>query len=303
MFILELKDVVKQDEEHRALDHVSINIPKNCIYGLLGPNGAGKTSLIRIINQITAPDSGTVLLNGEKLKPEDVYNIGYLPEERGLYKKTKVEEQIVHLARLKGLSKTQAKEKAHYWLEKFGIENWKNKHIEELSKGMQQKIQFIITVIHEPPLLILDEPFSGFDPINAEILKKEILELKDKGATVILSTHNMNSVEELCDEITLINSSKVVLQGDVTTIKKDFKKNIYKVIAENNTLPKVNDYYSIIETRKTRIGFEYTIKKTGEISNNKLIEIISQYCEIESFEEILPSMHEIFIESVTKKQP
>ena len=303
MFILEIKDVVKQYAEHRALDHVSINIPKNCIYGLLGPNGAGKTSLIRIINQITAPDSGTVLLNGEKLKPEDVYNIGYLPEERGLYKKMKVEEQIVYLARLKGLSKTQAKEKAHYWLEKFGIENWKNKHIEELSKGMQQKIQFIITVIHEPPLLILDEPFSGFDPINAEILKKEILELKDKGATVILSTHNMNSVEELCDEITLINSSKVVLQGDVTTIKKDFKKNIYKVIAENNTLPKVNDYYSIIETRKTRIGFEYTIKKTGEISNNKLIEIISQYCEIDSFEEILPSMHEIFIESVTKKQP
>ena len=303
MFILEIKDVVKQYAEHRALDHVSINIPKNCIYGLLGTNGAGKTSLIRIINQITAPDSGTVLLNGEKLKPEDVYNIGYLPEERGLYKKMKVEEQIVYLARLKGLSKTQAKEKAHYWLEKFGIENWKNKHIEELSKGMQQKIQFIITVIHEPPLLILDEPFSGFDPINAEILKKEILELKDKGATVILSTHNMNSVEELCDEITLINSSKVVLQGDVTTIKKDFKKNIYKVIAENNTLPKVNDYYSIIETRKTRIGFEYTIKKTGEISNNKLIEIISQYCEIDSFEEILPSMHEIFIESVTKKQP
>ena len=200
MFILEIKDVVKQYAEHRALDHVSINIPKNCIYGLLGPNGAGKTSLIRIINQITAPDSGTVLLNGEKLKPEDVYNIGYLPEERGLYKKMKGEEQIVYLARLKGLSKTQAKEKAHYWLEKFGIENWKNKHIEELSKGMQQKIQFIITVIHEPPLLILDEPFSGFDPINAEILKKEILELKDKGATVILSTHNMNSVEELCDE-------------------------------------------------------------------------------------------------------
>lgn len=215
MYLIDALDIIKEYEGHRALNGVSVQIPENSIYGILGPNGAGKTTLIRIINHITAPDSGTVLFDNHPLNAEDVKHIGYLPEERGLYKKMKVGEHIVYLAQLKGVSRNEAKRRMKKWITRFEIDRWEKYRIEELSKGMQQKIQFITTVIHEPRLLIFDEPFSGFDPINTELLKREILELKKGGATIIFSTHNMSSVEELCDEITLINRSQVVLQGEV----------------------------------------------------------------------------------------
>ncbi|TAG61464.1 MAG: ATP-binding cassette domain-containing protein, partial [Runella slithyformis] len=223
MNILETHDVVKQYAEHRALDGVSIAIPKGSIFGLLGPNGAGKTSLIRIITQITAPDAGRVLFEGQPLRPDHIRQIGYLPEERGLYKKMKVGEQLLYLAQLKGLSEKQAMEKLKIWFKKFDIKTWWGKNVEDLSKGMQQKIQFVATVMHEPELIILDEPFSGFDPINANLIKDEILELKEKGSTIIFSTHRMESVEELCDHITLINKSKVVLNGSKKEVKDQFK--------------------------------------------------------------------------------
>lgn len=229
MYYLEAHDVVKQYGSHRALDGVSVQVPKGCIYGLLGPNGAGKSSLIRIINRITAPDEGQVFINGRVSVADDVFNIGYLPEERGLYKKMKVGEHIIFLAQLRGLSKEDAVQKTQYWLKKFDILSWQGKKVEELSKGMQQKIQFIATVIHEPDLYILDEPFSGFDPVNTELLKKELLDLKAKGKTIILSTHNMESVEELCDEISLINKSRVVLNGNVKEIRARYRKHIFKL--------------------------------------------------------------------------
>ena len=239
MYFLETKNVIKQYADHLALNSVSICVPENNIFGLLGPNGAGKTTLIRIINQITAPDSGEVLLNGNPLKQEDVHKIGYLPDERGLYKKMKVGEQVLYLAQLKGMSKKDAKIRMNHWFDKFGISDWSNKKVEELSKGMQQKIQFITTVLHEPKLLILDEPFSGFDPVNAELLKKEIMELKEAGATIIFSTHNMGSVEDLCENITLINRSKAVLQGRVDDIRQQMKKHIFCVRVANETfIPK-----------------------------------------------------------------
>ena len=222
-YFLECKNIVKQYTGHRALDDVSIAVPKGCIYGLLGPNGAGKTSLIRIINQITKPDSGTVLFDGELLGQKHIKNVGYLPEERGLYKKMKVGEQAVYFARLRGMNKMDAEKKLLQWFRKFEIEKWWNKKVEELSKGMQQKIQFIVTIVHEPELLIFDEPFSGFDPINVDLLKKEILHLKEKGTTIIFSTHNMSSVEELCDYISLINNGKNILSGEINEIKNNFK--------------------------------------------------------------------------------
>ena len=230
MYFLEIKDVVKQYTGHLALDHVSLNIKENSIYGLLGPNGAGKTSLIRIINQITHPDSGEVLMQGKPMTIEDVRNIGYLPEERGLYKKMTVSDHIIYLARLRGMSKSDAKAKMLYWLDRFQLMDWKNKKIESLSKGMAQKVQFIATVIHSPKLLVFDEPFSGFDPVNADILKREILNLHKEGSTIIFSTHNMSSVEEVCQEITLIDKSRVVLQGNVNEIRQQFKKNIFNIV-------------------------------------------------------------------------
>lgn len=296
--ILEAENVVKQYAGHRALDGVTINIPENKIYGLLGPNGAGKTTFIRIINQITAPDEGTILLNGKSLREEDVMNIGYLPEERGLYKKMKVEELIVYLARLKGMTKSAAKDRMYYWLQKFEIENWKNKKVEELSKGMQQKIQFITTVMHEPKIIILDEPFSGFDPVNAELLKKMIIELKESGATIILSTHNMNSVEEMCDEITLINKSKVMLQGEVNDIRKQFKKHLFKVIVSEDIFHPDNDYYTIVETQKKSSGIINILKANEGVSNSGIITSLASNYNIECFEEMLPSMQEVFIDVV-----
>ena len=274
-------------------------MPHGKIYGLLGPNGAGKTTLIRIINRITAPDSGEVFLNGQLSSQSDIYNIGYLPEERGLYKKMKVKEHALFLAELKGLKKQEANQRIDEWFEKFDITSWKDKKIEELSKGMQQKIQFITTVIHDPQLLILDEPFSGFDPVNAELLKKEILELKAKGKTIILSTHNMESVEELCDEITLINKSQVVLQGNVKEIRNKYKKHIFTVIVNGSEFDLSSDLFSL-ESKESHTDItKVKIKKLEDSSNSQILREITDKYEVISFEEELPSMNEIFIQTVT----
>ncbi|MBF0576247.1 ABC transporter ATP-binding protein [Dysgonomonas sp. GY617] len=299
MIYLEVRNIIKQYAGHRALNDVSIKVPQGKIYGLLGPNGAGKTTLIRIINRITAPDSGEVFLNGHLSAQSDIYNIGYLPEERGLYKKMKVKEHALFLAELKGLKKQEANRRIDEWFEKFDITSWKDKKIEELSKGMQQKIQFITTVIHDPHLLILDEPFSGFDPVNAELLKKEILELKSKGKTIILSTHNMESVEELCDEITLINKSQVVLQGNVKEIRNKYKKHIFTVIVNGSDFDLSSDLFSLESKESHTETTKVKIKKLGGSSNSQILREITDKYEVVSFEEELPSMNEIFIQTVT----
>ena len=268
MYYLEAHDVVKQYGSHRALDGVSVQVPKGCIYGLLGPNGAGKSSLIRIINRITAPDEGQVFINGRVSVADDVFNIGYLPEERGLYKKMKVGEHIIFLAQLRGLSKEDAVQKTQYWLKKFDILSWQGKKVEELSKGMQQKIQFIATVIHEPDLYILDEPFSGFDPVNTELLKKELLDLKAKGKTIILSTHNMESVEELCDEISLINKSRVVLNGNVKEIRARYRKHIFKLQVVGETFDLESSHFSILSQSTDSNITELLIQRNDEASNS-----------------------------------
>lgn len=302
MAIFKAESIVKNYANHKALDNVSIEIPENTVYGLLGPNGAGKTTLIRIINQITAPDSGKLYFKGRELKPEDIHSIGYLPEERGLYKKMKVGEQAVYLARLKGLSKQDAMKKLKYWFEKFEITAWWDKKVEELSKGMQQKVQFIVTILHEPELLIFDEPFSGFDPINANLLKREILELRERGATVIFSTHNMESVEEICDHITLINKSKNILTGEITDVKNQFKTNKYQFLLKSRVqdlsfLPV--DEYEIIESKDLRHeAQEILIKSIEPKGKNQLIKLMSGHSEIISFSELIPSMNDIFINVV-----
>ncbi|MDL2222611.1 ATP-binding cassette domain-containing protein [Bacteroidales bacterium OttesenSCG-928-M11] len=298
MLFLETKDVVKQYANHLALNKVSIQLPSKKVFGLLGPNGAGKTTLIRIINRITAPDSGEVLFKGRPLEAGDVYNIGYLPEERGLYKKMRVGEQAIYLARLKGLSAIEAKKRLTVWFDKFGILSWWDKKLEELSKGMQQKVQFIITVVHDPELLIFDEPFSGFDPLNAEILKNEILSLRDKGKTIIFSTHNMSSVEEICDDIALINRSQVVLRGSVEEIRSRYRNHIFSVKTETelkNFNPSVGE---ILSSNKGYRVFEYRIRKTEGISNTDFITSLVEDNEILSFEEEIPSMNDIFIQTV-----
>ncbi len=300
MSFFETVDIVKNYANHRALDKVSINIPKGSIYGLLGPNGAGKTSLIRIINQITAPDSGTVLFNGRELQPEDVHNIGYLPEERGLYKKMKVGEQAVYLSMLKGLSKKDSISRLKMWFEKFEIQEWWDKKVEELSKGMQQKIQFIVTILHEPKLLIFDEPFSGFDPINANLLKNEIIELKNKGATVIFSTHNMASVEEICTDIALINKSKKVIEGPVNEIREKYSSNTFEVVYKGE-LEKSDVLFSNFELIKKSSDNDNNIielKDINSIGSNTLIKEIIDGAKIVSFREIIPSMNDIFIKLV-----
>ncbi len=301
MIYLEARNVVKQYSGHRALNDVSIQVPKGCIYGLLGPNGAGKTTLIRIINRITAPDSGEVFFDGHISTQSDIYNIGYLPEERGLYKKMKVGEHAIFLAELKGLSKKEAREQIEHWFEKFEITSWKNRKIEELSKGMQQKVQFITTVVHNPDLLILDEPFSGFDPVNAELLKNEILELKEKGKTIILSTHNMESVEALCDEITLINKSQAVLQGNVKNIREKYKNNTFNIVIAGNEFSNISDTFSVESKEILTDSVRLKLKKQSEITNSDLLKLIATRYEIISFEEELPSMNEVFIQTVTKR--
>jgi len=303
MILLETQNIEKKFANHLALDDVSISIPENSIYGLLGPNGAGKTTLIRIINRITAPDKGEVLLNGRPLKADDVNMIGYLPEERGLYKKMKVGEQALYLAQLKGLSKKDALKKLRYWFEKFEIQAWWDKKVEELSKGMAQKVQFITTILHEPKLLIFDEPFSGFDPINANILKQEILELKKKGSTIIFSTHNMGSVEELCDHITLINKSRNILEGKIDDVRKKYKSNIYEISFNGNKdklASSLNDHYEIIEDKKVNGHDAVKIKLLHETNENELLSLIIPTVEIISFNEIIPNMNDIFIKVVNE---
>ena len=302
MNILEVKNVYKQYANHLALNDVSISVPRGSIFGLLGPNGAGKTTLIRIINSITAPDKGKVLLNNTPLTLQHTANIGYLPEERGLYKKMKVGEQALYLCQLKGLSKTEALKRLKYWFEKFEIESWWDKKVEELSKGMAQKVQFITTVLHEPELLIFDEPFSGFDPINAELLKKEIIELKNKGATIIFSTHNMDSVERLCENIALINKSQVVLSGNINQIRKQFSTNKYIVSLKDYTPSISNDFHCAnllnLKQENNITHAEFTLKPNNT-SNDLLSELI-QKSTILKFEEQLPSMNDIFLQSVNK---
>ena len=302
MDILTVEHVTKRYAEHTALDDVSLSIPKGSVYGLLGPNGAGKTTLIRIINRITAPDTGRVLLGGREIAPEDVRRIGYLPEERGLYKKMKVGEQAVFFARLKGLSRRDAVARLKKWFVKFGIEGWWDKKIEELSKGMAQKVQFIVTVLHEPELLIFDEPFSGFDPINANLLKEEILALRDKGATVIFSTHNMSSVEEICDHITLINKSKNILSGRVDEIRRRHGANIFEVAyrgEEADLRRAIEGRCEILEGAAEESVYR-TLKLHVERDEEvrQVIDAANRAVELRSFREIIPSMNDIFIRAV-----
>lgn len=296
MNFIEIKDVVKQYDGHLALDRVSMDVPEGIIYGLLGPNGAGKTSLIRIINMITKPDSGEVLLGGKPLQPSDVAQIGYLPEERGLYKKMKVGDHIVYLARLKGVDKATAVQRMNQWLERFDLTEWRDKKVEALSKGMQQKVQFIATVIHEPRLLIFDEPFSGFDPVNAEQLKQEILRLKDQGSTILFSTHNMESVEAICERITLINSARVVLEGSVAAIKQEHKKHLYEIeqVDRAATLPTNDALYSIEQTTRNST----LIRLNDGVASRDVISWLNVHVQLAGFHELLPSMNEIFIETV-----
>ncbi len=302
MTLIEATNIVKDYSGHRALDNLSVSVDEGTVYGLLGPNGAGKTTFIRILNQITKPDSGEVMFGGHKLCAQDIEHIGYLPEERGLYKKMEVGEQALFLAQLKGMSKNDATAKLKMWFEKFGISDWWNKKVEELSKGMQQKVQFITTVLHEPRLLIFDEPFSGFDPVNANLLKNEILELKEKGATVIFSTHNMSSVEEICDKITLINKSKAVLCGSVWDIKQQYKENVFNIKFQGDGTELTNDELLEVSDIKKTYGFcTAQIRSLIDMNANELIKHILTKVTLIGFEEKLPSMNEIFIKTVTKQ--
>ena len=299
--ILRTEQIAKQYANHLALDAVSIQVPQASIYGLLGPNGAGKTTLIRIINQITAPDSGKVFFEGHELCANDVYSIGYLPEERGLYKKMKVGEQAMYLARLKGLSKHDAEKSLRLWFEKFEVQAWWNKKVEELSKGMAQKIQFIITILHKPKLLIFDEPFSGFDPINVNLLKNEIINLKNEGATIIFSTHNMSSVEEICDHITLINKSRNILSGQIDEIRYQHGDNIFEISYRGETAKlkeNIGYNYSILSDCEQKFFRTMTVKAAKKEQGNELLSRIINDVEIVNFNEIVPSMNDIFIKLV-----
>lgn len=300
--ILQSKNITKLYTNHLALDNISVEIPRGSIYGLLGPNGAGKTTFIRIINRITMPDSGSVLFNGEPLSSKHISKIGYMPEERGLYKKMKVGDQLLFFAQLKGLSRSEAIKKIKPWFEKFEITSWWNMKVEELSKGMAQKIQFIITVLHEPELLIFDEPFSGFDPVNANIIKNEILSLRDKGTTIIFSTHNMNSVEEVCDHITLINKSKNILSGEITEIKRTHSDGEYKIDYDGNTEALTRALTPICTIRsKSNLSLNATksiVISTLNQDKRELIRVINDTVEIKHLSEQIPSMNDIFLKMV-----
>ena len=296
MNILEINHVIKEYENKKALDSISINVNEGRIFGLLGPNGAGKTTLIRIINQITAPDKGEILFCGERFKREHIQNIGYLPEERGLYKSMKVGEQCLYLAQLKGLSKNEAKEKIHHWFKKLDMLDWLNKKVEELSKGMAQKVQFVSTVLHQPKLIILDEPFTGFDPINSEIIKNEIIKLKESGSTIILSTHRMESVEELCDDIALINSGQCILEGSVNEIKNNFKEHIFEVQFEGTIQNEIQHFDTLV------IESGYGIFKAKNKENtHTLIKQVVEQVNVTSFNEKLPTINDVFIQSVNNE--
>lgn len=304
--LLEVNQVSKHYGSHKALDHVSINIEKGSIFGLLGPNGAGKTTLIRIINQITMPDSGSVFLDGEPLNPSHISQIGYLPEERGLYKSMKVGEQALYLAQLKGLSKQQANERLKYWFERLEIGGWWDKKIQELSKGMAQKIQFVVTVLHNPKLLIFDEPFSGFDPINANLIKDEILYLRDQGATIIFSTHRMESVEEMCDHIALIHKSQKILDGKLTDIKRAHKSNTFEIglISDNQELAavKLKEKFEVFPATFKSINDElqYRIQLPEHHSPNEFIQYLTSLGQLTHFVEVIPSASDIFIQTIQK---
>lgn len=300
MNILETHHIVKEYANHRALDDVSISIPKGSIFGLLGPNGAGKTSLIRIINQITGPDSGHVLFDGKPLSERHIERIGYLPEERGLYKKMKVGDQLLYLAQLKGLTEKQAMDKLKSWFIKFDIKTWWDKNVSDLSKGMQQKVQFVSTVLHEPDLIILDEPFSGFDPINANLIRDEILELRQKGSTVIFSTHRMETVEELCDYIALINRSKKVLDGPKKEIKEQFKTNTY-FVEYTGLLNGLVEQYAVRSSREIEPGYHRVdIQLPEGISANQLLRDLIGQVEVRAFGENIPTMNDVFVRAVNE---
>ncbi|MBE6217158.1 MAG: ABC transporter ATP-binding protein [Bacteroidales bacterium] len=304
MGLIQCKDVSKSFGEKVALDHVSVDIPKGKIFGLLGPNGAGKTTLIRIINRITIPNGGEVLFNGRPITQDDVEKIGYLPEERGLYRKMKVGEQAMYFARLKGMSSREAAQELKKWFVRFGIESWWNKKVEELSKGMAQKVQFITTVVHKPSLLILDEPFSGFDPVNAQIIREEILRLKEEGATIILSTHNMESVEELCDNIALINKSHLVITGGVDEIRHKYgNNNVELVYTSAQELRPVAGVFSVLSDQDDagRHTAVLALDKESE-TNEALKEILAQGVAVNSFKELVPRMNDIFIKLVTEEE-
>jgi len=306
MSLLQTVGVVKQFAAHRALDNVSLEVPKGSVYGLLGPNGAGKTTLIRIINRITVQDSGSVLLDGREITREDTLHIGYLPEERGLYKKMKVGEQAVYLAQLKGMNRKKAVTELNHWFKKFDIATWWNRKVEELSKGMQQKIQFIVTVVHRPKLLIFDEPFSGFDPINANLLKEEILALRDAGSTIIFSTHNMASVEEICDNIALIDRSQKILEGKVSDIKRSFRGgNRFDVMLESardigeDTL---SDGLKFESVQRQDGMLELLIQADNNMNPNEVFAAMSKLGQIRMFKDHVPTMNEIFIDAVQKNK-
>lgn len=302
--LLVTNSVSKNFGDFKALNDISIEVPSGSIFGLLGPNGAGKTTLIRIINQITMPDSGSVLFDGKPLRPNDIRHIGYLPEERGLYKSMKVGEQVLYLAQLKGMSKSEAKQRLKYWFERLEIGDWWNKKIQELSKGMAQKIQFVVTVLHQPKLLIFDEPFSGFDPINANLIKDEILQLRDEGATVIFSTHRMESVEEMCDHIALIHKSNKILDGKLQDIKRSFKTNTFEVglVTDNeNTLKDIIQQkfeISKADFKSLNNDLKLNIKLKPSERSNDLLSFLTQNAEVNHFNELIPSASDIFIQTV-----
>lgn len=304
MNIIDIQNITKRFSDFTALDDVSVSIPQGCVFGLLGPNGAGKTTLIRILMRISFPDQGQIFFKGHPLTSEDIYDMGYLPEERGLYKKMKVGEQAMYLAQLKGLDKQEAYKRLRAKLEQFGIMEWWNKPVEQLSKGMQQKLQFIITILHKPSFLILDEPFSGFDPINTNMLKDEIAQLKKEGTTIVLSTHNMASVEEICDHIALINRSRKILDGDIFEVKNRFKKNIMAVevsrFSEVLTAQLQNQQFEICSQQNNGYYTRFEIKIPETRTTNDMLQLFLQYSDIHLFNEIMPTMNEIFIEQVEK---
>lgn len=304
--LLEVNKIVKQYGDYVALNEVSLSVPKGSIYGLLGPNGAGKTSLIRIINQITLPDSGEIILDGEKLQPKHVQYIGYLPEERGLYKSMKVGEQCLYLAQMKGLTKAEAKKQLDYWFDRLEIQGWWNKKIQELSKGMAQKIQFVVCVLHQPKLLIFDEPFSGFDPVNANVIKDEILALKEQGSTIIFSTHRMESVEELCDDIALIHQSNKLIEGKLDDVKKQFRTNSFEVgiISDNveGLMYDITQKFTLAPAQFKSLNNELKLEvQLGNASPNELLHILTQRGQVTHFVEKIPSVNDIFIQTVTNK--
>lgn len=304
--LLEIQNIQKKYGDYTALNDVSFHVPKGSVFGLLGPNGAGKTSLIRIINQITMPDRGSVILDGEELQPKHVAYIGYLPEERGLYKSMKVGEQCMYLAQLKGLSKKEAKERLKYWFEKFDIYSWWNKKIQELSKGMAQKVQFIVTVMHQPKLLIFDEPFSGFDPINAQLIAKEILQLRDEGATIIFSTHRMESVEELCDYIGLIDKSNLILEGKLDDIKRRFRSNTFQVGVQTDQPSELEAqlraHFDVFEAdfKLLNEGLKLHVSLRNGSTANDLLSYLTSHGEVQHFVELIPDANDIFIQAVNQ---